>query len=252
MAINVLENGRGGKCVYKWMHAYVWITKMEMRQETEDKADVRWAPQQQQKEEVLTFCSLNCSGQKQLETCSLARVPSTAQTHTKHIFCHAFTSFLALNSSKINMLLYMCVLFYSSFFCISAYANVYFKTTIIKENIKITLIAGVPSSQALPGFLITAPPSVCVSVVLGALPVWIQNQKKTKRDQGRDKLRPWMKHRGFRREYVCCFVLLTRSWGIVTVPGPFLQSGDLGWPDPHRHRKYCRRFFWGIVFFCFH
>jgi len=29
----------------------------------------------------------------------------------------------------------MCVLFYSSSFCISAYANVYFKTTIIKQNI---------------------------------------------------------------------------------------------------------------------
>jgi len=36
------------------------------------------------------------------------------------------------------------------------------------------LIAGVPSSQALPGFLITAPPSVCVSAVLGALAVWYQ------------------------------------------------------------------------------
>jgi len=38
-------------------------------------------------------------------------------------------------------------------------------------------IAGVPLSQALPGFLITAPPSVCVPAVLGALAVWIQNQK---------------------------------------------------------------------------
>jgi len=41
----------------------------------------------------------------------------------------------------------------------------------------------VPSSQALPGFLITAPPSVCVSAVLGGLAVWIQNQK-TKNDTG--------------------------------------------------------------------
>jgi len=39
-------------------------------------------------------------------------------------------------------------------------------------------IAGVPSSQALPGFLITAPPSVCVPAVLSALAVWIQNPKK--------------------------------------------------------------------------
>ena len=34
-------------------------------------------------------------------------------------------------------------------------------------------IAGVPSSQALPGFLISASPSVCVPAVTGALAVWI-------------------------------------------------------------------------------
>jgi len=45
---------------------------------------------------------------------------------------------------------------------------------------KIILIVGVPSSQALPGFLITAPTSVCAPAVLVALAVWIQNQiKKT-------------------------------------------------------------------------
>jgi len=60
---------------------------------------------------------------------------------------------------------------YASFVSKSAYANVYLKTTIIKQNIKIILIAAVPSSQALPGFLITAPPSVCVLAVLGALAV---------------------------------------------------------------------------------
>jgi len=42
-------------------------------------------------------------------------------------------------------------------------------------------IAGVPSSQALPGFLITAPPSVCLSDVIGALAVWIQNQKEKRK-----------------------------------------------------------------------
>jgi len=42
----------------------------------------------------------------------------------------------------------------------------------------VTRIAGVPSSQALPGSLITAPQSVCVPDVIGALAVWIQNQKK--------------------------------------------------------------------------
>ena len=117
----------------------------------------------------------------------------------------------------------MCVMFYSSFVCISAYANVYFKATLweclraglppgfpstapppvrvsavlgtlavwipnqnktkeryIHFTTKIMCprsIAGVPSSQVLPGYLITAPSSVCVPDVLSALTVWIQNQK---------------------------------------------------------------------------
>jgi len=79
----------------------------------------------------------------------------------------------------------MCVLFYSLFACISAYANVIFKITIIKQNIQIIPIAGVPMSQAFPGYLITAPPSVCVPDVIGALAVWIQNQKKRKKRQAR-------------------------------------------------------------------
>ena len=74
----------------------------------------------------------------------------------------------------------MCVLFYASFVCIPAYANVCFPTSIIHQNIKITLIEGVPSSQALPGYLITAPPSVCVPTVIGVLAVWIQHPKKRK------------------------------------------------------------------------
>jgi len=75
----------------------------------------------------------------------------------------------------------MCVLSYSSFVCIYAYANVYFKTTITKQHTKIILIAGVPSSQALPGYLITAPPSLCVPDVIGVLAVWIQNHKPKKK-----------------------------------------------------------------------
>jgi len=71
---------------------------------------------------------------------------------------------IKFSTIKHNLLV-SCVLFYSSFVCIYAYANVYFKTTIIKQNIKIRLLAGVPSSQALLGLLITAPPSVCVSAV---------------------------------------------------------------------------------------
>jgi len=41
---------------------------------------------------------------------------------------------------------YVCFVLLS-FVCISAYANVYFKTTIIKQNIKIVLIAGVPRAR---------------------------------------------------------------------------------------------------------
>ena len=40
-------------------------------------------------------------------------------------------------------------------------------------------IVGVPSSQALPGYRITAPPSVCVPDVIGTLVVWIHKKKKS-------------------------------------------------------------------------
>ena len=49
------------------------------------------------------------------------------------------------------------------------------------KNKKLKLIAGVPSSQALPGYLITAPPSVCIPAVIGVLVVEIRN--KTKKEQ---------------------------------------------------------------------
>jgi len=45
-------------------------------------------------------------------------------------------------------------------------------------------IAGVPSSEALPGFLIPAPPHVFVPVVLGALTVSNHNPKKIKTREG--------------------------------------------------------------------
>ena len=47
----------------------------------------------------------------------------------------------------------------------------------------VTWIAGVPSSQALIGYLITAPPSVCIPALLGKLAVWIQTQKKQGKKQ---------------------------------------------------------------------
>jgi len=37
-----------------------------------------------------------------------------------------------------------------------------------------------------------------------------------------------------RQRSVCFFVLLLNQyWGIITVPGSFLKTGDLKWPDPH-------------------
>jgi len=44
-------------------------------------------------------------------------------------------------------------------------------------------IVEMPSSQALPGYLITAPPPLCVPDVIGALAVWIQNQKKKEKSR---------------------------------------------------------------------
>jgi len=92
--------------------------------------------------------------------------------------CHDRTS--NLFQFKLNLSVFICVLFYSLFVCISAYAHVYSKTTIIKQNTKIILTAGVPSSQALSGYLLTAPPSVCVPDAIDALAVWIQNPVEKK------------------------------------------------------------------------
>jgi len=73
--------------------------------------------------------------------------------------------FIPIQNQSVDL---MCVLFFSSFVCISAYANVYFKTTVKKQNIKIILLqnnihvskvhcgSAVRFGQALPGFLITA------------------------------------------------------------------------------------------------
>jgi len=72
----------------------------------------------------------------------------------------------------------------------SAYAKVYFKTICecIRQSIfiksEVHCGSAIRFGQALPGFLITAPPSVCVSAVLDSLAVWIQNQKKSKKSVG--------------------------------------------------------------------
>ena len=64
--------------------------------------------------------------------------------------------------SKLNLLELICVLFYSSFVCMSAYANVFF-TTICKRLRQINIpISGVHCGsairfgQAFPAYLITS------------------------------------------------------------------------------------------------
>ena len=76
-----------------------------------------------------------------------------------------------ITKSKTKLLLRRCVVFYSSFVCISAYANVYFKT-ILRECLR----ARIP-----PGFPSTTPPPVRVLAVLGTLGVWSPNQTKPKK-----------------------------------------------------------------------
>jgi len=67
--------------------------------------------------------------------------------HTRCMLCTYVYMYISVNMHvyaygcviQINLFSVMCALFYSSFVCISAYANVYFKTTIIKQNIKVLL-----------------------------------------------------------------------------------------------------------------
>mmetsp|Transcript_67414 Transcript_67414/g.109302 ORF Transcript_67414/g.109302 Transcript_67414/m.109302 type:complete len:107 (-) Transcript_67414:1235-1555(-) len=56
------------------------------------------------------------------------------------------------------------------------YTYIHVKTTFMYPR----STAGVSSSQALPGFLITAPPSVCVPDVIGALACGFQTKDKNK------------------------------------------------------------------------
>ena len=58
----------------------------------------------------------------------------------------------------------------------------HFKTTFMCAR----SIAGVPSSQALPGYLITAPPFVCVPAVIGVLACGFQTKK--------NQINIWLQH----------------------------------------------------------
>ena len=78
----------------------------------------------------------------------------------------------------MNLLFCFCVLFYSSFVCISAYANVYFKTKFMCPR----SIAGRCSiwsgASGLPYY---CTPPVCISAVIRLLAVWQYTKPKTKK-----------------------------------------------------------------------
>ena len=85
--------------------------------------------------------------------------------------------------------MFIYVLFYSSSVCISAYANDYFKTTIIKQNIKIILLALLEYRSIRSGASgnpYYCAPLVCVSDVMESPAVWWNNKPKTKK-KGRTK-----------------------------------------------------------------
>jgi len=65
--------------------------------------------------------------------------------------------------------------------CVYCSISILFVYTYVRMPSSPGSIVGVPSSQAPPGFLITAPPTVCVPDEVSALAVWIQNQKNKKR-----------------------------------------------------------------------
>ena len=114
--------------------------------------------------------------------------------------------------------------------CMGLLLHIPFKTTFMCPR----SIAGVPLNQALPGFLITAPPSVFVPAVICALAVWIQhwNTKKLSRNnfpilvnKTKKDTRPWFHCRsvlqfglallGFHitAHHLCAFLMLwERLW----------------------------------------
>ena len=93
---------------------------------------------------------------------------------------------------KINLSLFMCVLFYlsESFVCISAYANVYFKTTIIKQKIELILLVRGPLREChsirsgASGLPYYCAPLVRISVVIELLTVWRHNKPNSQKKTG--------------------------------------------------------------------
>ena len=102
---------------------------------------------------------------------SHSRLKFTREQFWYKLLCYEFVN----PTIKIS-LLQMCGVFYSSFVCISAYANVYFQTT-LRECLRARLPPGFSSAMPLP---------VRVSAVRSTLAVWIPNQQKKRKGLGGD------------------------------------------------------------------
>jgi len=83
-----------------------------------------------------------------------------------------------MNTKSITVSGVCCLSLLRVYACVSCFISILFVYMYVRMPSSPGSIAGVSSSQVLPGFLITAPPSVCVPDVIGALAMWIQNHKK--------------------------------------------------------------------------
>jgi len=124
-----------------------------------------------------TFQILNTLQKRQhtLRTHKTTR-PHTLKTQntTKHNTTIKTLQMIPIPSFILNTQIHHLKTTFHILNALATYKYIHFKTKFMCPR----SIAGVPSSQAPPGYHITAPPYVCVPAVLGALPVWIQNQKK--------------------------------------------------------------------------
>ena len=67
-----------------------------------------------------------------------------------------------------------CLTLLHVYTCVSCSISIFSLYMYVRIRSSPGSIAGVPASQALLGYLITTPPSVCVPTVLRVLAVWIQ------------------------------------------------------------------------------
>jgi len=88
------------------------------------------------------------------------------------------TQIIKMNTQLITVLGVCGLSLLRVYACVCCFIFILFVDMCVRMPSSPGSIAGVPSSQALLGSLITAPPSVYVPDVIGALDVWIQKPKK--------------------------------------------------------------------------